>query len=93
MGMKLVMIVMGRPMTPISPIVHMYAGRTDARQRTTWGIDRRKNHRIPKKRIPWTSPETYDVDVAGQSNAGHAVQFDARTEEQKRALLEYLKLL
>ena len=49
--------------------------------------------RYPDGYVPWTSPETYDVHVAGQSNAGHEVQFEGLTEEQKRALLEYLKLL
>ncbi len=42
---------------------------------------------------PWATPQLYDTTQPGRSNAGHEREFATLTEEQKRALLEYLKLL
>jgi hypothetical protein len=42
---------------------------------------------------PWSQPELYDCARAGQENSGHAAEFEALDEDEKGALLEYLKLL
>ena len=48
-------------------------------------------YRYPKGYEPWSRPALYDTREAGRSNAGH--EFHVLTEAQKRALLEYLKVL
>ncbi|MGE0742729.1 MAG: c-type cytochrome [Hyphomonadaceae bacterium] len=42
---------------------------------------------------PWSRPAVIDTTQRGLSNVGHAAEFEALTEAQKRDLLEYLKLL
>ncbi len=42
---------------------------------------------------PWTEPVRVDTGVAGLGAAGHEAPFDAMSEADKAALLEYLKLL
>jgi mono/diheme cytochrome c family protein len=42
---------------------------------------------------PWSTPAVYDTREAGKGNRGHEREFDGLTVEQKRELLEYLKLL
>ena len=42
---------------------------------------------------PWSEPEVYDTSLPGLSNRGHEREFEALPEDEKRALLEYLKVL
>jgi hypothetical protein len=49
--------------------------------------------RYPADHSPWTLPEVYDTTQPGRSNAGHAAQFAGLSEEDKRALIEFLKRL
>ncbi len=42
---------------------------------------------------PWARPSIYDTSGLGFSNKGHERYFQDLGEEQKRDLLEYLKLL
>jgi mono/diheme cytochrome c family protein len=42
---------------------------------------------------PWTKSEIYDTNQLGRSNLGHESPFDELTIEEKKELLEYLKLL
>ena len=42
---------------------------------------------------PWSTPALYDATRPGLRNLGHEREFGSLTEEEKRALLEYLKLL
>lgn len=48
-------------------------------------------YRYPKGYEPWSRSALYDTREPGRSNAGH--EFRMLTEEQKCALLEYLKVL
>ena len=48
-------------------------------------------YRYPEGYEPWSRPALYDTREMGRSNAGH--EFRKLTEEQKCALLEYLKVL
>ena len=48
-------------------------------------------YRYPEGYEPWSRSALYDTREPGRSNAGH--EFRRLTEEQKRALLEYLKVL
>jgi hypothetical protein len=41
--------------------------------------------------VPWARPRLYDTTEPGRSNAGHA--FGDLSEDEKRALIEYLRLL
>lgn len=43
--------------------------------------------------VPWSTPAEVDTTAFGLDNGGHEVGFDALTEAEKDALLEYLKLL
>ena len=43
--------------------------------------------------VPWSRPRLIDTREPGRSNAGHSAQFAQLSEEQKGALLEYLKKL
>lgn len=42
---------------------------------------------------PWSSPAMIDTREKGFGNQGHEPQFEGMTGQQKRALIEYLKLL
>jgi hypothetical protein len=48
-------------------------------------------YRYPAGYEPWSRPVLYDTREPGRSNAGH--EFRGLSEEDKRALLEYLKVL
>jgi hypothetical protein len=48
-------------------------------------------YRYPPGYRPWTLPETYDTGDAGKGNGGHDAPFAGMDEDQKRALLEFLK--
>lgn len=64
---------------------------------TRMGIagERRTNgdYLYPRGYQPWSTPSLIDTRARGFSNQGHASEFEALSESQKRALLEYLKLL
>ncbi len=47
----------------------------------------------PRNHTPWSNPERYDTTKPGHSNQGHQRPFSALNSEQKKQLLEYLKLL
>lgn len=47
----------------------------------------------PQGYQPWSTPSLIDTRTRGFSNQGHGREFEALSETQKRALLEYLKLL
>lgn len=48
-------------------------------------------YRYPKGYVPWSRPMLYDTREPGRSNKGH--EFRNLTEAEKRAVLEYLKVL
>lgn len=48
-------------------------------------------YRYPKGYVPWSRPMLYDTREPGRSNKGH--EFRDLTEAEKRAVLEYLKVL
>jgi hypothetical protein len=50
-------------------------------------------YRYPEGYVPMSTPEVYDTRKPGLSNRGHEGPFRGLDESQKRALLEYLKLL
>jgi mono/diheme cytochrome c family protein len=50
-------------------------------------------YRFPEGYAPWVEPTLFDSTTPGHGNAGHERPFDKLDEEQKRALLEYLKRL
>ena len=50
-------------------------------------------YRYPSGYTPWSTPERYDTRKPGMSNQGHEQQFVGLTENEKRALIEYLKTL
>jgi hypothetical protein len=50
-------------------------------------------YRYPSGYTPWSTPELYDTRKPGMSNRGHERQFAGLTEDEKRALIEYLKTL
>ena len=50
-------------------------------------------YRYPEGYVPWSAPELYDTGEPGLSNRGHESPFTGLDDAQKRALLEYLKLL
>ena len=50
-------------------------------------------YRYPDGYRPWATPRLYDTAEPGLSNRGHEAEFAGLDEAQKRALLEYLKLL
>ena len=47
----------------------------------------------PAGYTPWSSPTLYDTGSPGRGRSGHETEFRSLTEEQKTALLEYLKVL
>ena len=50
-------------------------------------------YRYPADYTPWSTPALYDAGSPGMGRSGHEAEFRALTEEQKTALLEYLKVL
>lgn len=58
-------------------------GSTDAEAVMTYPVDY----------VPWCAPSLYDTTRPGLSNTGHESEFRSMSETEKRALLEYLKLL
>jgi mono/diheme cytochrome c family protein len=48
-------------------------------------------YRYPAGYKPWMEPDVYDTRARGRSNAGHVEPFDELGEDDKRALLEFLK--
>jgi hypothetical protein len=48
---------------------------------------------FPESYRPWSTPQEYDASRPGLGNGGHATQFEDMTEQAKRALIEFLKLL
>lgn len=49
--------------------------------------------RYPSDYHPWSTPRLFDTSERGRSNRGHETMFAGLTEDQKTALLEYLKRL
>jgi hypothetical protein len=47
----------------------------------------------PEGYEPWSTPRIYDTTLPGRGNGGHEAPFGVLGEAEKRALLEYLKLL
>jgi mono/diheme cytochrome c family protein len=47
----------------------------------------------PEGYQPWSKPVLYDTSLDGQSNKGHEWQFQPLSQDDKRALIEYLKVL
>jgi mono/diheme cytochrome c family protein len=47
----------------------------------------------PEGYEPWSTPRIYDTTLPGRGNGGHEAPFGVLSEAEKRALLEYLKLL
>jgi len=54
-------------------------------------VARDGTYRYPAGYVPWSRPMVYDTREPGRSNAGHEIP--NLTEADKRALLEYLKVL
>jgi hypothetical protein len=54
-------------------------------------VDDRGDYVYPDGYRPWSRPTLYDTSQPGRSNAGH--EFPGLSDGQKRALLEYLKVL
>ncbi len=48
-------------------------------------------YRYPAGYAPWMEPDVYDTRAPGHSNAGHTEPFDDLGEDDKRALMEFLK--
>lgn len=42
---------------------------------------------------PWAQAEVYDTRLKGRGNQGHEAPFDTMTQEEKKDLIEYMKLL
>lgn len=55
--------------------------------------DANGDYLYPRGYQPWSNPSLIDTRAQGFSNQGHASEFEALSEAQRRALLEYLKLL
>jgi hypothetical protein len=56
-------------------------------------IDDRGVMVYPASYVPWCTPSLYDTSLPGLGNSGHEREFRSMTEDEKEALLEYLKLL
>jgi mono/diheme cytochrome c family protein len=56
-------------------------------------VDGTGTYRYPDGYQSWSSPALYDTTQPGRSNRGHEAEFDALTEAEKAAVLEFLKLL
>jgi hypothetical protein len=48
-------------------------------------------YRYPAGYQPWMDPDIYDARAPGRSNAGHVEPFDELSEDDKTALIEFLK--
>ncbi|MES3036959.1 MAG: hypothetical protein V4736_03550 [Bdellovibrionota bacterium] len=57
------------------------------------GVQAGKEYVYPSDYKSWSNSSKYDTKEPGRSNKGHEKQFQNLTEEQKSALIEYLKLL
>ncbi len=57
------------------------------------GLESAGVYSYPEGYHPWSIPALYDTALPGRGNTGHAFQFEGLTEADKRALIEYLKLL
>ncbi|WP_135212135.1 hypothetical protein [Vitreimonas flagellata] len=55
--------------------------------------DANGDYLYPRGYQPWSTPSLIDTRARGLSNQGHASEFEALSVAQRRALLEYLKLL
>lgn len=55
--------------------------------------DANGDYLYPRGYQPWSTPSLIDTSARGFSNQGHTPEFEALSEAQRRALLEYLKLL
>ncbi|MBN8605362.1 MAG: hypothetical protein J0L81_00435 [Caulobacterales bacterium] len=55
--------------------------------------DANGDYLYPRGYQPWSTPSLIDTRARGFSNQGHVAEFETLSEAQKRALLEYLKLL
>jgi hypothetical protein len=55
--------------------------------------DSRGTFVYPSGYQPWSAPETIDTTQPGYGNGGHTAPFVGLSDTQKRALIEYLKLL
>jgi mono/diheme cytochrome c family protein len=55
------------------------------------GSERDGVYQYPAAYHPWTLPEIYDTSTPGRRNGGHEEPFDELGEDDKRALLEFLK--
>ena len=47
----------------------------------------------PQGYLPWSTPRLYDTTKLGHANSGHEKEFSDLSEQDKKDLLEYLKLL
>lgn len=56
-------------------------------------IDANGDYLYPGGYLPWSQPSLIDTRMGGLSNQGHTAEFEGLSDAQKRALLEYLKLL
>ncbi len=57
------------------------------------GSEHDGTYAYPEGYVPWTVPDLYDTAQPGHANTGHTRQFQGMSEEEKGALIEYLKLL
>lgn len=57
------------------------------------GRDVDGDYLYPQGYRPWSAPILIDTRTHGLSNRGHAAEFEALSEAERRDLLEYLKLL
>jgi hypothetical protein len=57
------------------------------------GSERDGTYAYPAGYTPWTLPDLYDTALPGHANTGHTRPFQNMSEEEKAALLEFLKLL
>jgi len=56
-------------------------------------LDDEGTYRYPAGYRPWSTPSLYDTALPGQNNRGHEAPFRTLGDSEKRALIEYLKLL
>ena len=54
---------------------------------------RGQDWRYPQGYAPWSQPQLFDTTLPGHRNSGHAKQVARLDEEERRAVLEYLKRL
>ncbi|HWU44640.1 MAG TPA: cytochrome c, partial [Bdellovibrio sp.] len=56
-------------------------------------LNEKNEYVYPSDYTPWSYPTMYDTSEDGRSNKGHEKPFANLSQEQKRDLIEYLKLL